>query len=84
MSTQDSINVEEYVEEYTDICNDRSYKLLQVEYEKCKQEIHNLKRRLKLNEVMLREAQEANELLERSLEGRILEKEQIIFKDKEK
>lgn len=84
MSTQDSINVEEYVEEYTDICNDRSYKLLQVEYEKCKQEIHNLKRRLELNEVMLREAQEANELLERSLEGRILEKEQIIFKDKEK
>ncbi|XP_006570533.1 protein Spindly [Apis mellifera] len=84
MSTQDSTNVEEYIEEYTDIRNDRCYKLLQVEYEKCKQEIHNLKRRLELNEVMLREAQEANELLERSLEGRILEKEQVIFKDKEK
>ncbi|OAD55098.1 hypothetical protein WN48_05572 [Eufriesea mexicana] len=84
MSTQNSIN-EEYNEEYFENSEGfSSYNLLKVEYEKCKQEIYDLKRKLQLNETMLREVQETNELLERSLDRRISEKEQIVSEVEEK
>ncbi|CAK9828817.1 hypothetical protein ANTRET_LOCUS6270 [Anthophora retusa] len=81
MSTRDLINGETADEEYIDNServSDHSYNLLKLEYETCRQEIYNLKRKLQLNEAMLREVQEANELLERTLEQQASEKEIII------
>ena len=78
---------EETNEEYTEGKSERSSgrcHLLEIEYERCRQEIHELKRKLELNEAMLREVQEANEIHEHSLDRRISEKEQIIFQTEEK
>lgn len=87
MSTAETIN-EQYNEEYdaTDLkgISARSYYVLEAEHEKCRQEIYDLKRKLELNEAMLREVQEMNELLEHSLDQRISEKDNIIFEAKEK
>nr|XP_031835441.1 protein Spindly isoform X1 [Nomia melanderi] len=91
MSTAETIN-EQYNEEYNEEYNEkdlkgisaRSYRVLEVENEKCRQEIYDLKRKLELNEAMLREVQEMNELLEHSLDRRVSEKEKMIFEAKEK
>lgn len=84
MSTAETIN-EQYHEEYNEKgIGARSYHVLEVEYEKCRQEIYDLKRKLELNEAMFREVQEMNELLEHSFDQRISEKEKIIFEAKEK
>lgn len=84
MSTRNSIS-EEYNEEQTENSEKyNSYNQLKVEYEKCKQEIYDLKRKLQLNETMLREVQETNELLERSHDRQISEKEQAVSKIEEK
>lgn len=61
-----------------------SYNVLKAEYEKCRQENHDLKRKLRVNEAMLREVHEANEVLERSHDQRISEKKQYILKVDEK
>ncbi|XP_012134667.2 spindle apparatus coiled-coil protein 1 spindly [Megachile rotundata] len=75
---------EEYVTENPEGINNRSSALLKTENEKYRQEIHNLKRKLELNETMLREVQEANEMLERTLDQRVLEKDKIISTIEEK
>lgn len=86
MSAQDSRN-DENNEEYIDDSegdSDRLYKLLKIEHETCRQVVHDLKRKLELNEAMLREVQEANELLERSFDRQISEKERVITEVEEK
>lgn len=87
MATGDSTNEkynEEYIEDPGTLDQDRSYNLLKVEHEKCKQEIYDLKRKLELNEAMLRDVNEANESLERLLNQRISENEQLTCQVKEK
>ena len=88
MSTGDSTN-EKYNGEYIEddpgmLDQDRSYNLLKVEHERCKQEIYDLKRKLQLNEAMLRDVDEANESLERLFNQRISENEQLVCQVKEK
>ncbi|XP_076242452.1 spindle apparatus coiled-coil protein 1 spindly [Calliopsis andreniformis] len=75
---------EEYTEEDSGISGRRCCYLLKAEYEQCRQEVHDLKRKLELKEAMLREVQEANEMIERSSNRQILEKERIILEEKEK
>ncbi|XP_053981412.1 protein Spindly [Hylaeus volcanicus] len=75
---------EEYNEEDTEEISSRYYRQLKVEHEKCRQEIYDLKRKLELNEAMLREVQEVNESLERSLDQQNSAKEKIIFELEEK
>lgn len=87
MSTRELIdqeNNEEYTEKDNEEINGRCYRLLKIKYEECCQEIYNFKRKLELNESMLREVQEANESLERSLDQQNLEKEKIISEAEEK
>lgn len=87
MSTGDSTNEkynEEYIEDPGMLDHDRSYNLLKVEHERCKQEIYDLKRKLQLNEAMLRDVNEANESLERLFNQRISENEQLMCQVKEK
>ncbi|XP_017878463.1 protein Spindly [Ceratina calcarata] len=78
MSTENSIN--ENNEEYLDNAGDnsRSYNLLKTEYEICRQENHDLKRKLELNEAMLRTIQETNESLEHSQQQFATEKQKEI------
>ncbi|XP_071872740.1 spindle apparatus coiled-coil protein 1 spindly isoform X2 [Bombus fervidus] len=75
---------EEYIEDSEILNQSRSYNALKAEYEKCRQENHDLKRKLRVNEAMLLEVHEANEVLERSHDQRISEKEQYILKVDEK
>ncbi|XP_076633169.1 spindle apparatus coiled-coil protein 1 spindly [Colletes latitarsis] len=85
MSTPQFVK-QEINEEYTEDTEGISerYRLLKVEYEECRQEIHDLKRKLELNETMLRDVQEINETLESSLDRQISEKEKFIFEVEEK
>ncbi|CAD1469762.1 unnamed protein product, partial [Heterotrigona itama] len=84
-STNEKFNKEEYIEDAGMLVSqDRSYNLLKVEHEKCKQEIYDLKRKLRLNEAMLRDVNEANESLERLFNQRISESEQLMCQVKEK
>ena len=80
----DKENNEEYTEENPERRSGRCCHLLEIEYERCRQEIHDLKRKLELDEAMLREIQEANEIHEHSLDRQISEKEKIIFQTEEK
>lgn len=80
----DEENNEEYTEENSKRSSGRCCHLLEIEHERCRQEIHDLKRKLELNEAMLREVQGANEIHEHSLDRRISEKEKIIFQTEEK
>ena len=75
---------EEYTEGNSERSSGRCCHLLEIQYERCRQEIHDLKRKLELDEAMLREIQEANEIHVHSLDRRISEKEQIIFQTEEK
>ncbi|XP_029042642.1 protein Spindly-like [Osmia bicornis bicornis] len=75
---------EEYIEENAEGISKRSWTLLKTENEKHRQEVYSLRRKLELNETMLREVQEANETLERTLDKRISEKDKIIFAMEEK
>lgn len=87
MLTQDSMNEgcnEEYTEDSEILNQSRSYNVLKAEYEKCRQENHDLKRKLRVNEAMLREVHEANEILERSHDQQISEKKQYLLKVDEK
>ncbi|XP_033315644.1 spindle apparatus coiled-coil protein 1 spindly isoform X2 [Bombus vancouverensis nearcticus] len=87
MFTQDSMNEgcnEEYMEDSEILNQSRSYNVLKAEYEKCRQENHDLKRKLRVNEAMLREVHEANEILEHSHDQQISEKKQYILKVDEK
>ncbi|KAF3421560.1 hypothetical protein E2986_02243 [Frieseomelitta varia] len=88
MSTGDSTNEKyngEYIEDPgSELDQDRSYNLLKVEHERCKQEIYDLKRKLQLNEAMLRDVNEANESLERLFNQRMSENEQLMCQVKEK
>ncbi|XP_076669735.1 spindle apparatus coiled-coil protein 1 spindly [Andrena cerasifolii] len=80
----DEENNEEYTKENSERSSGRCCHLLEIEYERCRQEIHDLKRKLDLDEAMLREVREANEIHEHSLDRRISEKEKIIFQTEEK
>nr|XP_034175441.1 protein Spindly [Osmia lignaria] len=86
MSTSKLIDeeTEEYIEENAEGISKRSWTLLKTENEKHRQEVYSLRRKLELNETMLREVQEANETLERTLDKRISEKDKIIFAMEEK
>ncbi|KOX79244.1 hypothetical protein WN51_09045 [Melipona quadrifasciata] len=87
MATGDSTNEkynEEYIEDPGTLDQNRSYNLLKVEHEKCKQEIYDLKRKFELNEAILRDVNEANESLERLLNQRISENKQLTCQVKEK
>ena len=85
MTTNEKYNEEKYIEDPELFNQDlRSYDLLKVEHEKCKQEIYDLKRKLQLNEAMLRDVNEANESLERLFHQRISENEQLMHQVKEK
>lgn len=86
MSTWDLVNEtndQEYTEEDSEVSNNR-YRLLKLEYERCRQQVHDFQRKLELNETMLREVQEANETIERSLNQQISQKERIILEEKER
>ena len=80
----DKENNEEYTEGNSERSSGRCCYLLEIEYERCRQEIHDLKRKLELDEAMLREVQEANEIHEHSLDRQIAKKEQMIFETEEK
>ena len=80
----DGENNEEYTLENSERSSGRCCHLLEIEYERCRQEIHDLKRKVDLDEAMLREIREANEIHEHSLDRRISEKEKIIFQTEEK
>lgn len=86
MSTSKLIDeeTEEYIEENAEGISKRSWTLLKIENERYRQEVYNLKRKLELNETMLREVQEANETLERTLDQRISEKDKTILAIEEK
>lgn len=87
MSTRDSMNEgcnEEYIEDTEILNQSRSYNVLKAEYEKCRQENHDLKRKLQVNEAMLWEVYEANGILERYHDQRISEEKEYISKVDEK
>lgn len=75
---------EEYIEDTEILNQSRSYNVLKAEYEKCRQENHDLKRKLQVNEAMLWEVYEANEILERYHDQRISEEKEYISKVDEK
>nr|XP_033342387.1 protein Spindly-like [Megalopta genalis] len=84
LKTVNETNNQESNESYIEEIGDRTHYILKTENEKCRQEIYDLKRKLELNETMLRETQEANELLEHSLESQVSQTEKIIYEAKEK
>ncbi|XP_078047229.1 spindle apparatus coiled-coil protein 1 spindly [Augochlora pura] len=87
MSTLETVNEtnnQELNENDIEEIGNRTHYILKSENEKCRQEIYDLKRKLELNETMLRETQEANELLEHSLESQVSQTERIIHETKEK
>lgn len=79
MSIENSMNEnnEEYLDN-TEGDSSRSYNLLKKDYEMCRQENHDSKRRLELNKAMLRTVQETNELLEHSIQRLTKEKQKEI------